>query len=111
MKRFLIALPLLFAAFVFAQEETAPQPKELAVKRSATINKVVVVMAQMGKATVQLQCNEGLSSCKALEPGTYVMIQLPPNRGTYDCTNVRIYEKTAKPETDERLGDYCLVEP
>ncbi|HEU5451223.1 MAG TPA: hypothetical protein VFU76_04530 [Terriglobales bacterium] len=111
MKRFLIALLPLFAALAFAQEESAPQPKELTVKRSATVNKVVVVLAQQGKTSVQLQCNEGLSYCKALEAGTYLMVELPPNRGTYDCANVRIYAKTANLETDERLGDYCLVEP
>ena len=111
MKRLFTLCVLLFAGLALAQDEPAPQAKELTVKRSATVNKVVVVVAQQGKTAVQLQCNEGFSSCKPLEAGGYLMVELPPNRGTYDCANVRIYAKSANPESDEKLGEYCRVDP
>ena len=112
MKRFGIACLLLVAALGLAQEaREEPQAKELSIKRSMIINKVVVVMGQQGKTAVQLQCNEGLTSCAALDAGAYLMVELPKNRGIYECDNVRVYAKTANPANDAPVGEYCLVQP
>lgn len=39
------------------------------------------------------------------------MVQLPKNRGMYDCQNVEMYRgDPEKPEAAEKVGAYCLVE-
>jgi hypothetical protein len=38
------------------------------------------------------------------------MVRLPKNRGMYDCQNVDLYPRTADPENEEKLGEYCLNE-
>lgn len=112
MKRLLAACLLFLAPLALAQEmEETPATKELTVKRAVTVNKVVIVVAVQGKTTVQLQCNEGFTSCTPLKPGSYLMVQLAKNRGIYDCANVRVYASTANPQTDDTLGEYCIVEP
>ncbi len=124
MKRILILLALFFALFlIFAtervlaqeleEEEEQPQPRvAVTVKRSDVVNGVVVVSILREKKPFQLQCNEGQGNCKALNAGEYSMLELPKNRGMYDCKNVEIYrENKDKPEEPERQSEYCLIEP
>src|ERR1019366_1009483 len=60
---------------------------------------------------LELQCNEGVSGCKALPGGSYLMVELPKNYGIYDCKNVEMYRgDQAKPDAAEQIGNYCLVE-
>lgn len=98
-------LVVLFAGLqVLAQEKS-----QITVKNSAVNNGVVIVAAQAGKASFELQCNKDISGCAALEPGDYVML-LPKNHGVYDCANVDIYPKSADLDTTQKLGEYCVTE-
>jgi hypothetical protein len=71
---------------------------------------VVIVTALTGKTSFELQCNKDISGCSVLEPGDYVMVRLPKNRGVYDCASIDIYPKSADPEVTEKLGEYCVTE-
>ncbi|HEX9111012.1 MAG TPA: hypothetical protein VF845_06000 [Terriglobales bacterium] len=114
MKRTVSLFAVLTAAFVllaiaqaFAQEEKTP----VKVKSSVVVSGVVIVHIQKDKKSLDLQCNEGASSCKVLQSGNYLMAELPPNYGLYDCKNVEIYRGDQdKPEEAELVGTYCLVE-
>ena len=113
MKRTVSLFAILTAAFVllasaqaFAQEKTPVK-----VKSSVVVSGVVVVHIQKDKKSIDLQCNEGMNSCKVLQAGNYLMAELPPNYGLYDCKNVEIYRGNQdKPEEAEQVGAYCLIE-
>ena len=60
------------------------------------------------KVSMELHCNKGASACKAVEAGSYLMVKLPKNWGMYDCANVDLYTATANPDTDQKIGEYCL---
>ena len=113
MKRTVSLFSVLTAAFVmlataqgFAQEKTPVK-----VKSSVVVTGVVIVHIQKDKKALDLQCNEGTSSCKVLPSGNYLMAELPENTGMYDCKNVEIYRGNQdKPEEAEQVGAYCLIE-
>lgn len=113
MKRTISLFAVLTAAFVilateqaFAQEKTPVK-----VKGSEVVTGVVIVHIQKNGKPLELQCNEGAGSCKALQSGNYLMVELPENYGMYLCKNVEIYRGDQdKPEAAERVGVYCLVE-
>jgi hypothetical protein len=113
MKRTISLLAVLTAAFVllasaqaFAQEKTPVK-----VKGSVVVTGVVIVHIQKDGKAVDLQCNDGVSSCKVLQSGSYLMAELPPSHGLYDCKNVEIYRGDQdKPEAAEQVGAYCLIE-
>lgn len=99
-------LVMLANALSFAQEKTPVK-----VKGSVAVTGVVIVHIQKDGKPVDLQCNEGASSCKALQGGNYLMLELPKNHGLYDCKNVEIYRGDQdKPEAAEQVGAYCLME-
>jgi hypothetical protein len=90
----------------FAQEKTPVK-----VKNSELVTGVVIVHIQKGAKSIDLQCNEGVPSCKALASGNYLMVELPQNYGMYDCKNVEIYQGDQdKPEAAEKIAAYCQVE-
>jgi hypothetical protein len=107
---------ILFFALIVAAQLAAQESATVTVKESQKNNGAVVVTAQKltGTATTKsfdLQCNDGVSSCVALKPGTYLMVTLPKNHGMYDCTNVDVYPGTAdpaNPEASGKVGEYCL---
>lgn len=112
MKRTVSLFAVLTAAFVilateqgFAQEKTPVK-----VKGSAVVTGVVIVHVLKDGKPLDLQCNEGVSSCKALPGGDYLMLQLPENHGMYDCKNVEMYRADQDKPEDEAIGSYCLVE-
>lgn len=111
MKKAIFLLFLMVAAPLIAQDKST-----ITVKSSEVSNGVVMVTATQeatddhGKASIALHCNKGASSCKAPEPGTYLMVRLPKNWGMYDCSNVDLYPTSADPATSQKLGEYCLVE-
>jgi hypothetical protein len=102
------------AAFVIlAAEQAFTQDKApVKVKNSVVVNGVVVVHVLKDGKPLDLQCNEGATSCKVLPSGSYRMMQLPENHGMYDCKNVEMYPADqSKPEEEEAaIGAYCLVE-
>ena len=101
-----IILVVLFAGV----QALAQEKSQITVKTSAVNNGVIIVTAQTGKTSFELQCNKNISGCRVLEPGDYVMVRLPKNHGVYDCANVDIYPKSADPEVSEKLGEYCVTE-
>ncbi len=111
MKKAVFLLVLMVAAQLAAQEKS-----NITVKSSEVDNGVVIITAtqaaatDQGKASFALHCNKGAASCKAPEPGSYLMVRLPKNWGMYDCANVDLYPSSADPATDQKIGEYCLIE-
>lgn len=111
MKKAIIFLVLLVAVQLMAQDRST-----ITVKKSEIGNGVVIVTVAQGatqgqaKTSVELNCNKGAEACKAPEAGTYLMIRLPKNWGMYDCQNVDLYPSGADPSTDQKIGEYCLIE-
>lgn len=111
MKRAIILLVLLLGVRVVAQDKST-----ITVKNSETNNGVIIIVAtqeataDQAKTSVELHCNKGATACKAPEPGTYLMVRLPKNWGMYDCANVDLYRSSADPNTDQKIGEYCLSE-
>lgn len=105
MKKMLVLLVMGFAVMVLAQDKF-----NLTVKDSSTTTGVVIVSGQIAGRSVDLQCNAGSPDCKTLKAGTYIVIKLPKNHGMYDCQNADVFEQAANPDSDERIGEYCLYE-
>ena len=111
MKKAIILLAVMVAAQLAAQDKST-----ITVKKSEISNGVVIVMiapeATSSQETMsfELNCNKGAEACKAPEAGTYLMIRLPKNWGTYDCQNVDLYPSAADPATTQKIGEYCLLE-
>ena len=113
MKRTFSVVAILTAVLVMlaAEPESEQDKTPVKVKSSVVVNGVVIVHIQKGKKPLDLQCNEGVESCKALPSGDYLMAELPPNHGMYDCKNVEMYRGDPdKPDAAELVGAYCLVE-
>ena len=106
MKQALILLLLMVGIAAVAQDNKST----ITVKSSAVVSDVVIVTATQAKAGIELRCNKGPTSCKAPEPGTYLMVRLPKNWGMYDCANVDLYPTSADPDKDQKIGEYCLIE-
>lgn len=85
---------------------------EVIVAKSAEVySRVVIVTVELANKRLELQCDRSIPDCSALQPGSYVMVRLPKNRGTYECANARVYAAQATPENlGEILGEYCLIE-
>ena len=105
MKKVILLVLLVMAVAVLAQDKAT-----LTVKDSSTYTGVVIVNAETGGKVVELQCNQNASACTTLKPGKYTMVVLPKNWGMYDCKNVDVYQETANPDTDQKLGEYCLIQ-
>jgi hypothetical protein len=111
-------LILIIAAFVLVilivppalSAQDQPEAQKITVKSKEVNNGVVVLSAQDGKNSFDLQCNKDMNGCAVLDPGEYMMVRLPKNRGMYDCTNAEVYRKSAGSDPGERLGQYCLVQ-
>ncbi len=104
MKRALILLVVLAAVIVLAQQ----QPSAIVVKEATVATGVVIVTADVGGKSIELQCTQNMPGCVSLKNGKYIMVQLPKNHGMYDCQNVDIFSDGADPATAQRVGTYCL---
>ena|SRR5690348_12903429 len=103
---FLIAV-VLAATPALGQEKT----EVITVKGAQVNNGVVIVTVQAAVTRFELQCNTNISGCSTLQPGSYVMVRLPKNWGTYVCANVDVYSTPVNPENlGQKLGEYCLIE-
>jgi hypothetical protein len=107
----------IFLLFVMVVAQLAAQEKSNITVKSSEVNNGVVIVtitqaatADQEKGSFALHCNKGAGSCKAPEPGTYIMVRLPKNWGMYDCANVDLYASTADPATDQKIGEYCLIQ-
>jgi hypothetical protein len=113
MKKAISFFVILTAAFLLlASEQAFAQEKTpVRVKSSEVVTGVVIVHVQKGGSGLELQCNQGVVSCKALTSGNYLMVELPEHYGMYDCRNVEIYRgDQEKQEGAEKIGAYCLIE-
>ena len=112
MKRTVSLFAVLTAAFVIlvTQQAFVQERTPVKVTSSEVVTGVVIVHVQKDAKTLELQCNQGVSGCKALPSGNYLMVELPKNYGMYDCKNVEIYRgDQAKPDAAEQIGNYCLI--
>jgi hypothetical protein len=114
MKKVISLFAVVTAAFVIlaAEQAFAQDKTPVKVKSSVVVNGVVVVHVLKDGKPLDLQCNEGATTCKALPSGSYRMMQLPENHGMYDCKNVEMYraDPSKSEEEEEAIGAYCLVE-
>ena len=107
-----IALFLLMVLILLAGAvRVAAQDKSsITVKGSQSTNGVVVVDVTKGTKKIELQCNQGAPFCAWLKSGKYLMVELPANRGMYDCHDVQVFADSAEStEPEYRIGEYCLV--
>ena len=112
MKREIVLFLLLALFLLLCPVEVSAQNKSNITVITYELNNGVVVMdiLKEGKR-YELQCNDGLSGCAHLKSGKYVMVELPKNRGMYECKNVEIYrDSVVDVQTSEKLGNYCLSE-
>ena len=105
----LVLLIVLFVPLALSAQEQSESTK-ITVKGKEVNNGVVILAVQEGKNSFDLRCNKDLSGCAVLEPGQYIMVRLPTNRGLYDCNNAEVYRKSGNSEVGEKIGQYCLVE-
>jgi hypothetical protein len=104
-----VLLIFLFVPLALSAQEQLELQK-ITVKGKELNNGVVILAVQEGKNSFDLRCNKDVSGCTVLEPGDYMMVRLPKNRGLYDCANAEVYRKAANSEVGDKLGQYCLVE-
>jgi hypothetical protein len=104
--RIAIILVVLFTVVQSLAQDSSP----VTVKNTVVNNGVVIVTAQSGKESFELQCNKDVTLCTILKPGDYTMVRLPKNRGMYDCANAEVYRSSADPNATEKIGAYCLIE-
>jgi hypothetical protein len=104
-----VLLIVLFAPLALSGQEQAESQK-ITVKGKEVNNGVVILAVQQGRNSFDLRCNKDISGCTVLEPGDYMIVRLPKNRGLYDCANAEVYRRSANPEGGDKLGQYCLVE-
>jgi hypothetical protein len=110
MKKAISALCLFVAALVGTYVPAQEKYEPITVKGAEINNGVVIVTVQNASARLELQCNTNVSDCSTIKPGTYVMVRLPKNWGTYQCANVDVYRTPVNHENlAEKLGEYCLV--
>jgi hypothetical protein len=103
-----LLIVLLVPLALSAQEQVESQ--KITVKGKEVSNGVVILAVQEGRNSFDLRCNKDVSGCTVLEPGDYMMVRLPKNRGLYDCANADVFRKSANSEVGDKLGQYCLVE-
>src|ERR1700758_2688776 len=98
MKKGIVFFAVIFLFLLIASVQGWAQDSvQISVKRSDVFNGVVIVTGLEGKTPLELQCNQGVSSCNVLQPGNYFMLRLPKNRGLYDCANAHVYRNSADP--------------
>jgi hypothetical protein len=111
MKKSLSALFLLTICVASATVFAKQKYEAITVKSREINNGVVIVTVQEGSMNFQLQCDANVAGCDTLSPGSYVMVRLPKNWGTYVCANVEVYPTPVNPENlGQKLGDYCIVQ-
>ena len=103
-------LALTLFLLIATAESLSQDGVQITVKQSVLINGIIVITVLEGRTPLELQCNEGMGGCKALEPGTYIVVRLPRNRGFYDCANAEVYRKSADIPSGEKVGAYCINE-
>ncbi|MGH9641561.1 MAG: hypothetical protein ACRD3Q_03980 [Terriglobales bacterium] len=101
----------LLAIFLLFGRASAQTTSTVTVKGSELNNGVILVDIVKDGKTYELSCNQGATSCVSLKSGKYQLIELPPNRGMYECRDVEVYADAGPgQEPTKKLGEYCLAE-
>ncbi|HTR27061.1 MAG TPA: hypothetical protein VMI10_24020 [Terriglobales bacterium] len=101
----------LLAVSLMCGRALAQTKSSVTVKGSELNNGVVLVDVLKDGKTFELSCNQGATSCTMLKAGKYVLVELPPNHGLYECRDVEVYvDPGAGVEPTKKLGEYCLAE-
>lgn len=100
---------ILIVLFTVVQS-LAQDSSQVTVRNTVANNGVIIVTAQSGKESFELQCNKDFALCTVLKADEYTMVRLPKNRGMYDCANAEVYRSSADPNATEKIGAYCLIE-
>jgi hypothetical protein len=102
---------IVVAVILAAAISAAAQDKStITVKDVSVSGDVVIVTAQVDGNTRELQCNRSVLYCKVPQPGKYTMVRLPNNRGIYECSNVDLFNPSVDSQSEEKFGEYCLLE-
>jgi len=102
-------MALIICVLCLTARPVAQAKSQVTVTRSETTsNGVVIVYGKQGETSIELQCNAGMLYCTRLPEGSYVMIELPKNRGVYDCADVRLYKHAEDVDAGNHIGEYCL---
>ena len=85
MKKTVSLFALLTAIFLMltTSQASAQEKTPVKVKSSELVTGVVIVHIQKDGKSLEVQCNVGALNCKALPSGSYLMVELPENRGMY----------------------------
>lgn len=105
MKKLLVCLIVMISIHALADEKV-----KVTVKSTEKNSGVVIVSINDGKKNAELNCNDGFPGCAIPKTGEYWMVMLPKNHGVYECQNVDLYPSTANPDSDEKTGEFCLIE-
>ena len=106
MKEARVLLVVSLTVVMLAQEKTP-----ITVKETTSASGVIIVTVDLNGKSVDLQCTENMPACARLKTGKYVMVQLPKNRGLYDCQNVDVYSAEGRETTTaQRIGEYCMIQ-
>jgi hypothetical protein len=101
----------LLASFAFAGLGFAQTKSDITVKGAELNNGVVLISVVRDGKAFELSCNQGATSCVSLKGGKYLLVELPPNHGMYECRDVEVYAAPAPgEEPTKKLGEYCLAE-
>ena len=88
----------------------AGEKETITVKSGSVNGNVVLIDAELGGKPVQLECFLSAALCKIPKQDSYLLVRLPPGKGTYtDCTNADLYEESASQTPQTRIGEYCLL--
>jgi hypothetical protein len=100
------ALVLLLPISLLARES-----ENVTVKKGSVNKNVVLVDAEVNGKPVQLECFMSVPHCKIPKEGGYSLVRLPNGKGAYmDCPNVYLYQKSAPPRPETKIGEYCLLD-
>lgn len=106
---FLLLLSFLAFAGGSAIAQDEPSSSIITVKNSQKNSGGTTIQITKDQKDFDLTCNESMPSCVSLKKGNYRMVELPKNRGMYDCANVKIYpESSTGTEEKDEIGAYCL---
>jgi hypothetical protein len=107
---FVASLLFVFFAAVGVLTQEQRELRTITVRSNAVNNGVVILVAQEGRNSFELQCTKNVFGCTVLEPGNYLMARLPKDHGIYECANADIYRTTTDSKLGNKIGQYCLVE-
>jgi hypothetical protein len=85
--------------------------KDITIKSSSLHGSTVLVLGNVEAKSVQLECVLSAPDCVVPVPGTYLIEKTPGGDSRYqDCANVDILKKNTRPNDEQKVGRYCLLD-